>query len=149
MKIKKQKISKKVQKHSSLGEFTKGNAKTKPRLLSGGHGQENIKELKRLGTPYNILKVCENGVRLGNIPSHKSSIKRYGMGQTWFPKKWTRKTIKRAGEKVLRNDLCDLHNGTIFGSYKKVNVGVYKTNGKPSSVFPSYNQIENAKRRKK
>lgn len=149
MKIKKQKISKRVQKHSSFGEFTKGNAKTKPRLLSGGHGQENIKELKRLKTPYNILEVCENGVRLGNVPSHKSSVKRHGTGQAWFPKKWTRKTIKRAGEKVLGNDNGSLYNGIIFGSYKKVNVGVYKTNGKPSSVFPSYNQTKSAKRRKK
>lgn len=66
----KEKISKKAIKHSTIGEFN-----TKRRLVSGGHSQKNIKYLERNNIPYNIEKTYSNGVRVGNIPSHKSPKK--------------------------------------------------------------------------
>ena len=56
---KKEKISSKAISHSSLGEFSKGDKKHSPRFLSGGHGEENIQELKK--GEYNIIS-------LSNIP---------------------------------------------------------------------------------
>ena len=53
---KKESISKKAIRHSSLGEFTKGDKKHPPRLKGGGHGEENIRELKKRGIDYKIIK---------------------------------------------------------------------------------------------
>lgn len=40
--MKKEKIDNKALKHSSLGTFTLANKNKKPKLLSGGQGQEKI-----------------------------------------------------------------------------------------------------------
>lgn len=141
MKHKKEKIGKQAIIHSSLGEFTKGDKKAKPRLLSGGHGEENLLELDRLGIDYQIVAQYPNGVRLGNVPTHKQAKNRKGCGQTWFPKSWTRKTIKRAGEKTINSVPYKLPDGmNMFGTYKKVKVVVKRTHGKPATIFPYYKQ---------
>lgn len=123
--------------HSSLGEFSQGDKKHPSRLKSGGHGEENIQELKRREIKYNITKEYPNGVRVGSIPTHEKIKKRTGDGQSWFPKSWTRNTIKRAAEKTIREEKEKKKDGeTSIGTYKKVKVGVIRTKGIVATIFP-------------
>ena len=141
MSKKRERISQKALIHSSLGEFSQGDKNHPPRFLKGGHGEENIRELKKRGIQYHIVEQYPNGVRLGNVPSHKQAQKRLGGGQTWFPKSWTRNTIKKAGEKTINSIDYKLPDGmNMFGTYKKVKVVVKRTNGKPATIFPYYKQ---------
>ena len=138
---KKEKISKKAIQHSSLGEFTQGDKKHPPRLKSGGHGEENIRELKKRGIDYEITKEYPNGVRVGNVSNHQDKRKREKNGQTWFPKNWNRNTIKKAGEKTIHEEKTKKEDGKItIGTYRKVKIGVIRTNGKVASIFPYYKQ---------
>ena len=54
--------------HSSVGNFTY-NPKTGAvsKMKGGGHGQANIEFLEANGLEYNIVKVYDNGVRVGVI----------------------------------------------------------------------------------
>ena len=52
-------------------------------MKGGGHGQANIEFLEANGLEYNIVKVYDNGVRIGNIPDHK--VKTNGRISTIFP----------------------------------------------------------------
>ena len=63
-------------RHSVLGEFNSNG-----RLINGGHGQANIDFLNQNNIEYNIVKVYDNGVRVGNISSYKNKFKRTGTGQ--------------------------------------------------------------------
>lgn len=56
--------------------------------------------LNKVGIKYNIIKTYSNGVRVGNIPGHKDKRKRTGTGQAWFPRSWSNKDIRHAGEHV-------------------------------------------------
>ncbi|WP_375379690.1 EndoU domain-containing protein [Listeria cossartiae] len=56
--------------------------------MNGGHGQSNINYLKKNNIKYNVVKEFPNGVKIGNVPSHKNKMKRSGAGQSWFPEKW-------------------------------------------------------------
>ena len=131
--------------HSAEGTFIKSFDKKNGvtmRLASGGHGEINLVLLRRYKIKYNIVKTYPNGVRIGNIPTHKKRDKRTGTGQTWFPKEWTNKTIKKAGIHVAslkRNRKCK-DGETMYGTYKGVVVGVKKTNGKISTIFPTEDQ---------
>ncbi len=141
MKHKKEKISNSAIEHSSRGTFTVGNKNHKPRLLSGGHGEENLQTLKRYSWAYNIVAKYPNGVRLGNIPSHKKPRNQKGEWQVWFPKSWTRKTIKKAGEKTINSIPYKLPDGYhMYGTYNKVKVGVIRTKGKVASIYPYHKQ---------
>ena len=111
MKHRIERISNTVIEHSSRGTFTAGDKKHKPRLLSGGHGEENLQALKKYVWDYNIVAKYPNGVRLGNIPSHKKPRNQNGTWQVWFPKSWTRKTIKKAGEKTINSIPYKLPDG--------------------------------------
>lgn len=129
--------------HSSEGTFSytsKGHHVSK--LLSGGHGQAGIKLLEKLGIKYNIVKTYPNGVRVGNIPSHKHKIKRSGVGQSWFPQSWSNRDIRHAGEHVagLKKNRHAADGVQLYGVYKGVRVGVIKTNGKIATIFPDSNQ---------
>ncbi len=136
MRKQKEKISRKAIIHSSLGEFTKNG---KP--YRGGHGEENIRELKKRGIDYNVVEQYPNGVRLGNIPSHEQSWRRHGSMHTWFPKTWTRRTIKRAGEKVINSVPYKLPDHMyLFGTHRKVKVAVVRHKGRPATIFPYYKQ---------
>lgn len=146
----KEKISKKALIHSSLGEYTHGDKQHPPRLNSGGHGEECVKELEKRGIEYNINKQYPNGVRLGNVPTHKKSKKRVGNNQVWFPEKWNRNTIKKAGEKVINSIPYKLPDGmNTFGTYKNVKVVVKRTNGIVSTIFPYHKQSGGRKNDKK
>ena len=140
MKRRREKISNSAIEHSSRGTFTAGDKNHKPKLKSGGHGEENLQALKRYGRDYNIVAKYPNGVRLGNIPSHKERQKRSGVWQVWFPKSWTRKTIRKAGEKTINSIPYKLPDGDpMYGTYKNVKVGVIRTYGRVAKIYP-YNK---------
>lgn len=98
--------------------------------------------LDKVGIKYNIVKTYPNGVRVGNIPGHKDKRKRTGTGQAWFPRSWSNKDIRHAGEHVagLEKNRKVPDGKPVFGTYKGVRVGVIKTNGKPATVFPDTDQ---------
>jgi len=74
--------------------------------------------------------------------SHKRPTKREGTGQSWFPKSWTDKDIRKAGEHSvsLKTNRHKPDGVAVFGTYKGVRVGVIKTNGQIATVFPDRNQ---------
>lgn len=124
-------------KHSSEGSF---NASGRP--MSGGHGQENIEKLA--GTKYEpkVTKTFPNGVRLGSIPNHSNPRNSKTNGHAWFPKNWTEKTIKAAGEYVARLKRAKgaSDGETVWGTYKGVSVGIKMRGGKIETVFPNFEQ---------
>lgn len=138
--------------HSSEGTFITNSKKANPvRLKSGGHGEKNIKLLNKHKVEYNIVKTYPNGVRVGNVPNHTNELKRKGINQSWFPKSWTDKNIKNAGEHVasLKKNR-NVSDGTkIYGIYKGVRIGVIMTNGKIGTIFPDSNQLEVIRRKRK
>ena len=132
--------------HSNEGTYIRGSKGF--RLASGGHGQTGMNELKKYGIEYHIVKTYPNGVRVGYIPNHKRKEKRSGIGQSWFPKDWTSKDIKHAGEHVasLKGNRHVKDGVTIWGMWKGVRVCVIRTHGKIATIFPDSNQP--TKRRK-
>ena len=143
--------------HSSEGAFVRsqvrvnGKMTIKLRLNNGGHGQKGLELLDKYHIEYNIVKTYSNGVRVGNVPKHMQRIKRSGIYQAWFPKTWTDKDIKRAGEHVagLKKNRRTPTGKTMWGVYKHVRVGVIKTNGKIATIFPDCDQSSVLRRRKK
>ena len=135
--------------HSMEGRFVKtqvkinGMVQFKLRLAAGGHGQAGMDMLDKYGSEYHVVKVYPNGVRVGNVPWHKKTFKQKGIGLAWFPSNWTDKDIKRAGSHVagLKGNRHTPDGVTVYGTYKGVRVGVIRTNGKISTVFPDSNQI--------
>ncbi|PWJ14687.1 EndoU domain-containing protein [Ruminococcus flavefaciens] len=132
-------VSKQAAEHSSLGEFTY-NPKTGAvsRMKGGGHGQANIDFLEKNGFDYNIEKTYSNGVRVGNVPAHKIVAKRTGTNQSWFPETWTEQDIINAGEYVgnLSGNTNVADGVIVYGEYNGVRVGVIRTGGSISTVFP-------------
>lgn len=138
-----------VLKHANLGEFAlpgNPNKSTLPgKMKSGGHGQENIDYLNKIGRKHKIEYIYKNGVRIGSVGGHGDKYKRIienvnVTGQSWFPKSWTKEKIKEAGRFVIEknyNDFKPLQDGIpIFDNFEGVRVGVMKTNGKPKTIFP-------------
>jgi len=60
-------------------------------MVNGGHGQSNIDYLIKNNIEFNIVDEYPNGVRVGNVPSHKNKFKQTGTGQAWFPSDWSNK----------------------------------------------------------
>lgn len=138
--------------HSDEGKYTRPSRKgDRLRLISGGHGQTGMDQLDKYGIKYNIEKTYPNGVRVGNIPDHKNPGKQKHMGQAWFPKSWTDKDIRRAGEHVagLKGNRRVADGKKIYGVYKGVRVGVIRTNGKIATVFPDSDQSLVLKKRRR
>ena len=138
--------------HSDEGKYTKPSRQgDKLRLVSGGHSQTGMDQLDKYGIKYNVEKTYSNGVRVGNIPNHKNPNKRKSMGQTWFPKSWTTKDIRHAGEHVagLKGNRHVPDGKAVYGVYKGVRVGVIRTNGKIATVFPDADQSSVLKKRRK
>ena len=85
--------------HSDEGDFIRkqirvdGKPTIQLRLGNGGHGQKGMDLLDKYGIEYHIIKTYPNGVRIGYVPDHKQKSKRSGIGQAWFPKSWTKKTL--------------------------------------------------------
>ena len=146
-------VSQYAEVHSNEGTFTKPrvNSKYRIRLYSGGHGQDGMNLLDKHHIKFNIVKTYKNGVRIGNIPTHKQRSKQAGTGQSWFPKNWTGKDIKKAGEHVagLKPNRRIPDGKRIYGNYKGVRVVVIRTNGKIATIFPDSNQKETIKKGRK
>ena len=121
--------------HADKGDFNQ-----KGRMISGGHGQNNLEELKRRGEKLKIRHVFKNGVRLGSIPNHRNKYDR--KKHAWFPKWWTDGTIQAAANYVasLKKATKAKNGETIYGTYKDVIVGIKINNGIIVSVFPSFTQ---------
>ena len=134
-------VSKKCVNHSNKGQF--GYTNRQPTImLGGGHGQDNINYLNSKNIAHDILVEYNNGVRQGNISIHFKRHKRHRGKQMWFPKGWTEKDIKAAGEHVMslkknqKRENFKPHTGT----YKGVRVGTYTSNGRVTTIFPCYEQ---------
>lgn len=140
------KVSEYALVHSNEGTFKNVNSpnpKRSPfRMASGGHGEDNIKLLNKYGIKYNIVKTYPNGVRVGSVEGHKNPKKRNGNGQTWFPKSWTAKDIKKAGEHVasLKSNKHIKDGKNMYGMWKGVRVVVRKTKGIIATIFPDAKQ---------
>lgn len=130
--------------HSNEGDYTKPGKNQHIRLKASGHGQAGMNELDKYGIEYHVVKTYPNGVRVGYVPNHKEKRKQSGTGQSWFPKEWTSKDIKRAGEHVANlkhNKSASAKDGKpVFGMWKGVRVGVIRTNGIIATIFPDSNQ---------
>ena len=140
------KISEYALVHSSEGTFMNVNSKhpikSPFRMVSGGHREDNIRLLKKYKIGYTFIKVYQNGVRVGVVKGHKDKGKRELNKQAWFPKSWTKKDILRAGEHVAALK-CNKHvkdGYNMYGMWKGIRVGVKRTKGKVSTVFPDIKQ---------
>ena len=132
-------VDNKALEHSTVGDFTYDHKTGQvSRMKGGGHGQSNIDFLKKNGIDYNIIKEYENGVRVGNVPKHKTPSKRTGTEQAWFPQNWSDSKIKDAGNFIANlPENKSLANGVIaFGEYDGVRVGIIKTDGRIGTIFP-------------
>ena len=142
-------ISKKAQKHSSKGDFGKGK-NGKLILIGGGHGQENIDFLNKKKIDNNVTLLYNNGVQIGNVSNHRRRKNRECSGQCWFPKEWSKKDIKKAGQYVMGLKKNSERTNQIphWGTVNKVKVGVYTKNGFVKSIFPCYFQKGGVKNEK-
>lgn len=143
--------------HSLEGRFVKtltrvnGKMKVIPRLAAGGHGQDGMDLLDKYNIKYNVVKTYPNGVRVGNVPNHKMPSKRGNISQSWFPQSWTDKDIKRAGSHVanLKGNKHVADGIIVYGNYRGVRVGIMRTHGKITTVFPDSDQRKALDRRRK
>lgn len=136
--------------HSNEGAYTKQQKDNHIRLKSGGHGQTGLKELDKYGIEYHIVKTYPNGVRVGYVPEHKAPMKKRGTNQAWFPKSWTSKDIKHAGEHVanLKGNKHKQDGIKVSGTWKGVRVGVIRTHGQIGTIFPDSKQPRKKKGKK-
>jgi hypothetical protein len=129
-------VSNEALEHSTVGVYTQGG-----RLEKGGHAQAGMEELARRGIAYNVVGTFSNGVRLGNVPTHKKRFKQDGTGQAWFPVDWDDTKIMEAGTAIANSDAPLMENHYKVGEYDGVLVRVeFDTEGKIISVCPDYDQ---------
>ena len=139
--MKKITVSKNEMKHSSRGIFRYLNRKP-TQMLKGGHGERNIKYLRKNKLTHTIEDVDSNGVRHGCIDCHVRRRERNSRGHAWFPKNWSDTTIARAGEHVanLKRNRKNADHTPMHGKYKKVHVVVYKSRGRICGICPKFQQ---------
>jgi hypothetical protein len=88
-----------------------------------------------------VVGTFSNGVRLGNVPTHKKRFKQDGTGQAWFPVDWDDTKIMEAGTAIANSDAPLMENHYKVGEYDGVLVRVeFDTEGKIISVCPDYDQ---------
>ncbi len=123
--------------HSNEGEYT-----STERPKSGGHGQDAIDYMEAKGIPYEINAEYNNGVRVGNLPTHKQSMFRGGNRHTWFPKSWSANKIKKAGEYVASKYKGSKADGARYSAiYDGVKVTIiFGSDGSVKTAFPSADQ---------
>lgn len=129
--------------HSIEGEYTHEPKTGRPlRLKNGGHGQAAMNLMDAIGIEYHVVKTWPNGVRIGYVPNHKMKWKRRGTNQAWFPRGWSTMDIVKAGEHIvsLKTNQGTADGETMWGTYKGVHVGVKRTNGRISTIFPDIDQ---------
>ena len=113
--------------HSTFEDYTSTN-----RLEKGGNSQVCIDILEASGTDYVVVKTYPNGVRIGNVPSHKKNTKNgitenmmslsghpgrvnADIEQAWFPENWNEDDIRNAGIYVANKGIGA--GNTKFGEY--------------------------------
>lgn len=136
-------VPKQALTHSALGDY-KAASKQWPsgRLVSGGHSQSALEECDRLGIEYQITETLDNGVRIGNVPSSKTRMKRNANGQTWFPEEWSEDDILAAGTYVV-NTAPVTDNGYVqAASYNGVVVRVLRDSSGAATIYPYFDQEE-------
>lgn len=136
-------VPRKALEHSVRGEY-KAASKQWPsgRLVSGGHSQAALKECDRRGIEYQITETLENGVRIGNIPSSKTKMKRNANGQTWFPEDWSEDDILAAGTYIM-NTAPVTDNGYVqTARYNGVTVRVLRDSSGSGTIYPYFDQDE-------
>ena len=142
--------------HSNEGTFRwkdirrNGKPAKQIRLASGGHGQKGMDLLDKFHIDYQVIKTYANGVRIGNVTDHVDRRKHTNSRQSWFPKNWGEKDIRRAGVHVagLKSNRHTPNGKTMWGCYKGVRVGVIKTYGKIATIFPDSDQSSVIRRKK-
>jgi len=133
-------ITKEVIQHSNHGDFdiSQGNLIMK----GGGHGQNNIRFLRKMKIDYKTNLEYNNGVRLGNVSIHKKEQNRTKNRQAWFPKSWTSEDIKKAARYVLslKKNQNKPYGTSLVGTMNKVKVGVVVRDGYVTTIHPIYKQ---------
>ena len=143
--------------HAVNGRFVQtqvkvnGKVQFRPRLAAGGHGQAGMQLLDKYGIEYHVVRTYPNGVRVGYVPWHRDGGKQTGENQSWFPRDWTEKDIRRAGSYVagLKRNQHVPDGVHAYGTYKGVRVGIIRTNGKIATVFPDSDQTPALKQRRR
>jgi len=143
-------ISKKAQKHASKGDFIYPKKHFPKKILtmkSGGHGQENIAFLRKKKLSYGIDTEFSNGVRLGHIDLHYDKRNARKNGHAWFPQKWSRSEIKKAGEYVasLKRNRVLIDGQKHTGRYRGVTVGIIARKGIVKTIFPLFDVNKHAR----
>ncbi|WP_283682691.1 phage minor head protein [Parablautia sp. Marseille-Q6255] len=134
-------VPKSALKHSALGDY-KPASKQWPsgRLAAGGHSQAALEECDRRGIAYQITDTLDNGVRVGNIPSSKTKMKRNGNGQTWFPEEWTEDDILAAGTYVANTAPLTDDGYIQTARYNDVVIRVLRNKDDIGTVYPYFDQ---------
>ena len=133
--------SKNEMKHSSRGIF-KYQKRRPVKMLKGGHGERNIRYLKRHNLSHTINDTDSNGVRHGQIDCHMRPSERKHRGHVWFPKNWNDTIIANAGSYVanLKRNKAKPDHTPMHGKYKKVHVVTYKSRGRICGICPKFRQ---------
>ena len=118
--------------HSNKGEFTSSSKKH----ISGGHGQDNIDYMDKNGIKYEINRIYNNGVRVGNILNSADRKMRSGNNHSWFPKDWSEFDIKNAANNILKKYKYP-KNGKFSGTFKNVKVTIILKDGKIKTIYPN------------
>ena len=135
----------KVLNHSCVGDFIGHSKEYKNgRMGKGGHAEDNIRELKKRGYEYEILKTYPNGVRAGNVKDHPNKRKREQGGQYWFPEDWSREDVRTAGAYVMnKGTRIESQGGYRYeGQWRGVNITIYQDAQGGGTICPSYDQPE-------
>lgn len=137
--------SEKVLDHSCVGDFKLPSDRYKNgRMGKGGHTEDNIRELKKRGYEYEILKTYPNGVRAGNVLNHFDKRKRERGCQYWFPEDWSREDVRTAGAYVMnKGTRSESRDGYRYeGQWRGVNVLVLQPPQGGGTICPNFIQPE-------
>lgn len=134
-------VTKNEMKHSSRGIFSYANRKP-TKMLKGGHGERNLKYLRKHKLFCVVNDTDPNGVRHGQIDCHARPKERRPRGHAWFPQNWNDATIARAGLHVanLKKNKNKADHTPMHGKYKKVHVVTYKSRGRICGICPKFEQ---------
>src|SRR5574344_2170533 len=116
-------VSRDEMKHVSRGIFRYENRKPVT-MVKGGHGEDNIRYLKKNRLGFQIKRLCKGKARGGNIDCHERVWEAKKDRHMWFPKFWSRHRIKKAGLYVAnleKNQNVPDHK-PMHGTYKGVDV---------------------------
>ncbi|MFA6756066.1 MAG: EndoU domain-containing protein [Bacilli bacterium] len=136
-------VSKNEMKHTTRGIFRYKNRKPLI-MLKGGHGNDNIKYLRKHDLSFKIDNIYGNHVRSGHIDCHKKIIEREKDGHMWFPKQWNNDKIKKSGLHVanLKKNHHVADHRPMHGKYDGVDVVAYKSKGHICGICPKFRKPE-------